>query len=234
MMDDLAQITAGLARSRAVRVVNFHATPRYREAEYRRQIAEYALRFEPITNANLASAVNGSWAGDRPGLMPVLFEGFRDHYDVMLPVLEEYGFAAWLFVPPAFLDVPADNQRAYASAHVLHLPKHDEYPGERVALSWDEARDISARGHVFACHSRTHFELRPDTPLDVLHDEIVMAKAAMARELGVEVDCFCWLRGAALGVNADADRLLREADYRYLFSNFRIQALQEPAHSNLA
>lgn len=225
----LAQLIAGLANSRAVRVVNFHATPRYREPEYRRQIAEFAHRFAPITRDNFASAVDGSWAGDRPGLMPVLFEGFRDNLDVMLPILEEHGFIGWFFVPPYFLGVPSHDQRAYAAAHVLHQPQRDEYPGERIALDWDEARAISARGHVIACHSRTHFELKPDTPLNKLENEIVVAKAEMERELGVEVDCFCWLRGAALGVNGDADRLLREAGYRYLFSNFRIQALQERA-----
>ena len=225
----LAQLIAGLANSRAVRVVNFHATPRYREREYRLQIAEFARRFEPITRDNFASAVDGSWAGDRPGMMPVLFEGFRDNFDVMLPILEEHGFIGWLFVPPCFLTVPAHAQRAYAAAHVLHQPKRDEYPGERIALDWDEARAINARGHVIACHSRTHFELKPDTPLDILEDEIAVAKAEMERELGVEVDCFCWLRGAALGVNPDADRLLREVGYRYLFSSFQIQALQEHA-----
>ena len=42
----------------------------------------------------------------------------------------------------------------------------------------------------------------------------------MEHQLGLKVDCLCWLRGAALGFNLDADRLLRETGYRYLFSNF--------------
>ena len=81
-------------------------------------------------------------------MMPVLFEGFRDNFDVMLPILEEHGFTGWLFVPPAFLDIPAHEQRAYAAAHVLHLPKRDEYASERITLDWDEARATRARGHV--------------------------------------------------------------------------------------
>lgn len=226
----LAQLIAGLKDSRAVRVVNFHATPRYREHEFRLQVAEFARRFEPITRESFASAVNGNWAGNRPGMLPVLFEGFRDNFDVMLPILEEHGFIGWFFIPPRFLGVPAPDQRAYAAAHVLHLPKRDEYPGERIAINWDEARSIVARGHVIACHSRTHFELKPDTPLGVLRDEIAVAKTEMERELGVEIDCFCWLRGAALGVNPDADRLLRKVGFRYLFSNFQIQALYEACH----
>ena len=61
--------------------------------------------------------------------MPVLFEGFRDNVDVMLPILEEFGFKGWFFVPSAFPAVVPDVQRSYAKAHKLHLPARDEYPG---------------------------------------------------------------------------------------------------------
>jgi peptidoglycan/xylan/chitin deacetylase (PgdA/CDA1 family) len=222
----LAEIAQGLARSRAIRLVNFHATPRYREAEFRQQIAEYAELFEPITPANFAAALEGRWPHARPGLLPALFEGYRDNLDVLLPILEEYGFTAWLFVPSGFLTVPAEEQRSYAAAHVLHLPEQDEYPDQRIALTWDEAREIVQRGHVFACHTRTHREVTPDTPRAVLEEEIIVARAEMTRELGVAPDIFCWLEGAPLGTNPEADALLREAGFRYLISNFKIQRLQ--------
>lgn len=222
----LSELIDGMVRSRLVRVVNFHATPRYREAEFRRQVEAYAERFEPITRANLPAAVDGSWPYPRPGLIPVLFEGYRDNLDVLLPILEEHGFTAWFFLPSAFMSVPAAEQRAYAAAHVLHLPARDEYPDDRIAITWDEARGIRDRGHVFACHSRTHAELLPDTPLSVIEDEIVGAKAEMEAELGCEVDTFCWLRGAEIGINPAADRLLLRSGFRYLFSKYKIQKLQ--------
>lgn len=222
----LREVVAGMADGRAIRAVNFHATPRYREAEFRRQIAAYAETFEPVTGENFAAAVAGDWPHARPGLMPILFEGFRDNYDVMLPILEEYGFTGWFFVPSAFPGLPAGEQREYAAAHELDPPAQDEYLGERIAITWDEARDISRRGHMFACHSRNHSKVAPDTPLDVLHDEIVTAKAEMEAGLGHPVDIFCWLGAAAVGVNADADRLLLEAGFRYLVSAFKIQKLQ--------
>lgn len=222
----LADLATGMARSCAIRLVNFHATPRYREAEYRRQIAEMARDFEPITPANFDSAVDGSWHHARPGVLPALFEGYRDNLDVLLPILEEFGFTGWFFIPSGFWGVPADEQRNYAANHVLHLPEHDEYPGERIALTWDEARDIVRRGHAFACHTRTHNHVTPETPRAVLEDEITAAKAEMEAELGVPVEIFCWLEGAALGVNAEADALLRQAGFRYLLSKFKIQKLQ--------
>lgn len=222
----LSELAAAMARSRAIRLVNFHATPRYREAEFRRQMEAFAQAFEPITPANFASAVEGRWQHDRPGLMPALFEGYRDNLDVLLPILEEFGFTGWFFVPSCFLSVPAHEQRTYAANHVLHLPERDEYPDERIALTWDEARNIVRRGHVFACHTRTHNMLTPDTPRVVLDNEITVAKAEMEAELGTGVDIFCWLEGAEHGVNPEADEMLRQAGFRYLFSNFKVQKLQ--------
>lgn len=222
----LVEIAAGMAGSRAIRAVNFHATPRYREEEFRRQIAAYAEAFEPVTKANFAAAVAGDWPHERHGLIPMLFEGFRDNLDVMLPILEEHGFTGFFFVPSIFLGLPGDEQRSFAAAHDLDPALEDEYPGERIALTWEEACAIADRGHVFACHSRNHSEVTPDTPIAALTEEIVTAKAEMEAGLGQEVDIFCWLGGAGVGVNPLADRMLRKAGFRYLFSNFKIQKLQ--------
>ena len=42
---------------------------------------------------------------------------------------------------------------------------------------------------------------------------------------GAPVEIFCWLHGAEAGVNPRADAMLREAGFRYLFSNFKVQRL---------
>ena len=120
--------------------------------------------------------------------------------------------------------MPARRQRIFAARHQLHYGP-DEYPGERIALNWGELRDARARGHLVACHSRNHTALFPDTPDDVLHDEIVMAKQELEDGLGAEVDTFCYLYGAEYGLNPRADALLVQAGFRYLFSNFRLQRL---------
>jgi peptidoglycan/xylan/chitin deacetylase (PgdA/CDA1 family) len=223
--ETLDALLRGLSAGRMLRVVNFHATPSWRREEYRRQFEAYARLFAPITFENFDSAFDGTWADPRPGLMPVLFEGFRDNVDVLLPILEEFGFKGWFFVPSAFPSVVPEIQRSYAEAHKLHMPRRDEYPGERIVMTWDEARDLAIRGHGFACHSRSHFELTPDTPDHVLWDEIHTAANEMRAGIGWPVEIFCWLHGAEAGVNPRADRMLREAGFRYLFSNFKVQRL---------
>ena len=223
--ETLGALVGGLAAGRVIRVVNFHATPRYRADQYRRQMEAYARLFAPITHLTFDSAFDGTWSDPRPGLMPVLFEGFRDNVDVMLPILEEFGFKGWFFIPSAFPSVVPEVQRSYAKAHRLHLPKHDEYEGDRVAMTWDEAKAVAERGHGFACHSRSHFDLRPDTPDHVLWDEIHTAANEMRNGIGWPVEIFCWLRGAEAGVNRRADTMLKAAGFRYLFSNFKVQRL---------
>ena len=219
------ELAHGLRNGRAFRLINFHATPSTRRAEYRRQIAACAGHYSSLSAEGLHHVMSGGTMPDKPMLVPVLFEGFRDNHDVILPILEEFGFKAWFFVPSHFLNVDPHRQRIFAARHHLHYGP-DEYPGERIALNWTELRAAHAHGHLVACHSRNHTALYPDTPDAVLHDEIVVAKQELEQGLGASVDTFCYLYGAEYGLNPRADALLIEAGFRYLFSNFRLQKLQ--------
>lgn len=220
-----AELARGLRNGRAFRLINFHATPFSRREEYRAQIAACAGRYSSLSAEGLHSVMSGRPMPDKPMLVPVLFEGFRDNHDVILPILEEFGFKGWFFVPSHFLNVAPRRQRIFAARHHLYYGP-DEYPGQRIALDWAELRAAHARGHLVACHSRNHTALSPDTPDDVLHDEIVVAKEELEQGLGAPVDTFCYLYGAEYGLNPRADALLIEAGFRYLFSNFRLQKLQ--------
>ncbi len=220
-----AELARGLRSGRVFRLINFHATPSTRRDEYRREIAACAGHFSSLSAAALDRVMSGGAMPEKPMLLPILFEGFRDNHDVILPLLEEYGFKAWFFVPSHFLNVPARHQRIFAARHSLEYGP-DEYAGDRIALNWTELRAAHDRGHLVACHSRNHTALHPDTPDDVLQDEIVVAKEELQQGLGAKVDTFCYLYGAEYGLNPRADALLMQSGFRYLFSNFRLQKLQ--------
>ena len=218
-----AELAAGFRHGRAIHLINYHATPSTHREEYRAQIAACAGRFDSLKDRGIEGLMQGG--GARPILAPILFEGFRDNYDVLCPILEEYGFVGWFFVPSHFLNVPARHQRIFAARHSLHYGA-DEYPGDRIALSWPELRAAHARGHLVACHSRNHTALYRDTSDEVLYDEIVVAKKELEDGLGAEVNTFCYLYGAEYGLNPRSDALLVEAGFKYLFSNYRLQKLQ--------
>ena len=219
------ELARGLRNGRAFRLLNFHATPSTRRMEYRRQIAACAGHYSSLSSEGLHRVMTDGAMPDKPMLVPVLFEGFRDNHDVILPILEEFGFKGWFFVPSHFPNVDAGRQRIFAARHHLYYGP-DEYPGQRIALDWTELRAAHARGHLVACHSCNHTALHPDTPDAVLHDEIIVAKQELEQGLGAAVDTFCYLYGAEYGLNPRADALLIEAGFRYLFSNFRLQKLQ--------
>ena len=219
-----SDLARGFAEGRSLRIVNYHSTPRKRAVEYARDLDAYAPHYSAFGEEDLEDWFAGRFSAPRPPVIPVLFEGFRDNYDVILPMLEARGLKGWFILPSHFPNVAPEDQRQYAKDHTLHYHT-DEYPGERIVATWDELRDAAARGHSFANHSRNHAEVLPDTPEDVLYDEIVESKREFEEGLGRKVEIFCWLHGADVGINPRADEMLREAGYRYLFSNFKIQKL---------
>lgn len=49
------------------------------------------------------------WPYDKPGIIPAIFEGFRNHYDSMFPILGKYNFTGWFYIPSFFMDVPVEE-----------------------------------------------------------------------------------------------------------------------------
>lgn len=212
-----------LAQGPVIAAVSYHSTPARRRAQFAAEVARLAARFDPLDEAGLDAILDGR-RPPRPVVMPILYEGFRDNHDVMLPLLEAHGLTAWLMIPPGFLDLDAQDQRPYAAAHHLDYPG-DEYPSERITMDWAEVRAAVARGHVVGCHSRGHSALAPDTPDETLEWEIAGGQALMRRRLGRPSRLFCWLRGAAAGHNPRADAVLRREGFDWLLSNLAIQRL---------
>lgn len=220
------ELQRGVAQGSTIRVINYHNTPASRADEYERQLTMAAERFSACTELDvLALFDSGTWHKDAPGVIPVFYEGYVNNFEVALPMVERLGLTAWFFIPSAFLSVPVPQQREFAATHKIGLVNEG---GERVALSWDEVREIEARGHVIASHTRHHTGISLDTPDDVLSEEILGSQREFEEQLGHPVRTFAWLYGSEYGSDARADRYVRQAGYELLFSNFRLQRLSHP------
>ena len=73
-----------------IRVVKYHNTAPADAARFERELSAYAKCFCPVT----ADALNRfyetrKWPYDKPGLIIALYDGLRNQYDVMLPLLEQ-------------------------------------------------------------------------------------------------------------------------------------------------
>lgn len=210
-----------------LRVVNYHGTPPETRDALAAQLAFYARHFTGVTRDDLDRFfAEGRWHKDRPGLVISFDDGLRSNLDVAAPLLEAHGFTGWFFVPTDFVDEPEEGQVAFARAHQIQVAAPE---GERVALSWDELRALSAR-HVVGAHTRSHVRLSRALPDAALRREIHGSRARLEEALGRAVDTFCWVGGEEHSYSAEAARAVRDAGFRYGFmtNNAPVTARTDP------
>ena len=210
-----------------VLALNLHHMPAPRTDAYAAQLAELrGVAHRGLDEAGLQALLDGRdhAEDERPIVVPVLYEGYRSSYEVALPLVEALGLTAWLVVPPAFLDTPVAEQAAFAEAHEL-TPSPDEDP--RVAMTWDELRDVVARGHVVCCHTASHVghgSIRDEADA---RRELVASRARLEAELGRPVRTICFVWGPEWGLDPAVDAHVAAAGYELLISNTRIQRLPD-------
>ena len=210
-----------------LRVVNYHNTNPASAEQLEAEIRYYSEHFVPVTLRDLdAFFTTRKWPYDRPGLIPAVFEGFRNQYDVLVPLLNKYHFTGWFYIPSYYMDVPVPEQAAYSEAHELDISDHGLYPDGRVAMTWDEVREIASR-HEICCHTGTHFQITRESSEEEMRREIVDAKRHLEAQIGREVKVFCWLYGEEYRYNARAHRYLEEAGYEYVLSNLKLEKIRK-------
>jgi peptidoglycan/xylan/chitin deacetylase (PgdA/CDA1 family) len=213
-----------LATRPLIHAVNFHATPQTRAAEYIRQLEHLSRHFTAVNEQDLdAYLMSGRWHKPKPGVILALYEGYRDHYDVFLPLLRRFGLIGWFFVITEFVKATPAQQVAFAAGHdITTVP--NEYTDGRVAMSWDELRQID-QSHVVASHARSHTQL---SILDTaaMESEVLGSQGDFKLFLGHPVRTFVSYGGPAYGENATVDRWINAAGYQFVFSNFQIQRLR--------
>ncbi|GAA3753848.1 polysaccharide deacetylase family protein [Terriglobus aquaticus] len=206
-----------------IRVVNYHNTPRIRAEQMERELQQYSQAFTSVNEAELRSYIQtGQWKKSKPGMIPVLYEGYRNGYDVIAPLLEKYGFVGWFFIITEFIKGPVPDQVTYAKGHHIGMQTR-EYPEGRYALTWQEIRELSKK-HVIASHARNHAELSAMSE-EARRAEIFGSQEDFRKNLGRPVLAFSSLRGPAQNEHPEVDtaKLVQQAGYEFVFSNYRIQ-----------
>lgn len=210
-----------LRRGHFIRVVNYHSTPRAARDELARELAGFARDYAPVTLGDLDRLVEtGAWHKDRPGLIPVFYEGYRNSATVAAPLCDELGLTGWFPIATSFVDCDPEHQEAFARAHWISLVEEDT-KGGRIAMNWDEVRDLSER-HVVFPHTAHHEGF--DTVLSDadIQREVVDSKRALEAVTGQPAPAFVWLHGSSYGQSPRHDAAVRDAGYRYQFANTMI------------
>lgn len=219
-----AQASERLTSHPLVRVINYHNTLARDRGRHAAQLAAIAGRVRPLDEDGLEALFDGVPSDDpRPPVIPVLYEGLRNNYDVALELIEGAGLKAWIFPLTGFVGAPVERQRAYADAN--HIGLTDVDPEPRVAMTWDELRDIVRRGHVVCCHTESHAGIEDCPTPDDVQRELIAPKALLEEQLQIEVKTFAWLWGTHYGESERLDRIVKDAGYRFVFSNTKIQRI---------
>ncbi|MDZ5661725.1 polysaccharide deacetylase family protein [Nocardioides sp. zg-1308] len=208
---------AAFAAGRFLRVVNWHNTPATDRARLRAELAWYAARFDPVRPEHLDRFVEtGDWGLDRPGVALCFYDAYLNHVTVAAPVLEELGLTGWFLPPTGALDVPAEEQRAYADAHDIGLlPDEPDAPW---LMTWDDLARISER-HVVAAHTAHHsaaVDIRTDEDAErEIHEPV----RRLTEVTGTVPPAFAFLHGTVPVAGTTAGDAVLSSGVRWAITN---------------
>ena len=183
--------------------ISHDATARFRQFTVSPQLFAnqmaylYRQGYTPITVTQFVTmrSQGGAALPEKP-IVLTFDDGFADFYHEALPVLEQYSFPATLYVTTAFVDRTS-----------LWLEREGET--DRKMLTWQQLREINARGIECGAHSHSHPQL------DILHskaarDEILQSKRLLEEHLSQEVFSFAYPFGY---YTRQVQQLVQEAKY---------------------
>ncbi len=213
-----------IAQGRYLRVINYHNTPASSRLTLRRQLNSYREAFSPVGLTDLDNFyATGRWGTGRPGFLPVFYEGYRNSYDIAAAVCDELDITGWFAVCTGFVDCPVPEQEFFARSHWIDLVD-EEKTGDRIAMSWPEIADLSAR-HVVYPHTASHDGIADVVSDEDLYREVVEPKTRMDAMTGQSAPAFAWLHGSPWGSSPRHDAAVAAAGYRYVFSNTMIHRI---------
>jgi len=158
------------------------------------------LRQHSYTPINVTQLVcmflQGKFALPERPVVLTFDDGFADFYTNALPVLQQCGSTATLYIATGFI---GSTSRWLAR----------EGEATRPMLTWDQVNEISTCGIECGGHSHWHHQLDA-LPLAEARDEIVRCKALLEDHLGQKVSSFAYPHGYH---SAAIKRLVREAGY---------------------
>ena len=135
------------------------------------------------------------------GVILTFDDAYRDFLDNALPLLEEFGFRAYVFVPADM--VGRYNEWDWRKLNV-----------KKELMSWEDLRFIVSRGHRVGSHSLSHPDLTRLSDRE-LEKEVHQSKLLLEDKLGVEVDTFCYPYGS---YDERVVETVKRAGYRFAFT----------------
>ena len=173
---------------------------------FERQLAE--LRRRHIGSGDLRSLRRVAEGGRIKRSVFLTFDdGFRNNYDTALPLLREYGFAAFVFVLPPLVDRGAPLDWPEVADDLRR------YPATMRSVTWAMLGEMKEGGFEVGSHTLSHPHLS-ELSRDAMREELWDSRAAIMEKLG-SCDTLAYPFG---DWSPEVAVAARECGYRFAFS----------------
>jgi len=207
-----------------IRVVYYHDVPARRAQSFREQLRLFARLFVPASRDDLKVLLrDGSWPHTKPGIILTFDDGLRSHFEVAAPLLQEFGFQGWFFVPADLVALQPAVQPEAALRHCVHH-EWETNRDPRVFMTQRQLLEL-ARRHVVGCHTATHERLSRQLSPQQLDSQIAGAQCRLESIMDRPIDSFSWVGGEEWAYSAAA---MREIAGRFDYAFTTNTALTRP------
>ncbi|NOU64925.1 polysaccharide deacetylase family protein [Paenibacillus sp. LMG 31461] len=148
-----------------------------------------AHHYTPMTLAEFASVITNKMPSPAHPVLLTFDDGYANNAEVALPILQQHGFPATLYVSTGLVNTPG-------------------------YLTWPQIKQLSAAGWDIASHTVTHPHL-PMLSKKAQREEILAARTQIEQELGKSANTFAYPYGE---FNRTTLSILRKAKFRYAFT----------------
>jgi peptidoglycan/xylan/chitin deacetylase (PgdA/CDA1 family) len=142
------------------------------------------------------------------GTLSITFDdGYRDNFEVAVPILRRLNLPAAFFVATGFIGTD------YAPPWDQHLPRQ---PGW---MSWDQVRELYDQGFEVGAHTNEHVDLAARDP-DTVRAELSRCRMKLEQALGAPPTLFAYPFGGRENISPVSLTLVREAGFECCLASF--------------
>lgn len=192
-----------------VHILNGHRTQGENEPQtFRQLLSELAKQVKFVRFEDAVRMITNHEKPQEPLVAFTFDDGFMDCYDYFLPILEEFGVNACLFVNPNYVEGDNEYVQNFNNTAVLTPNKQP--------MRWNHLKELSDRGHVIAAHTMDHYMINVDDE-DILRYQIETCKKVIEDNIDKTCECFAFPYGKLSQANNKAIDIAFKA-YKYVFS----------------
>ncbi|MDE5977654.1 MAG: polysaccharide deacetylase family protein [Turicibacter sp.] len=180
-------------KNRYIRIINYHNTTIENLENFKRQVEFFKRFYKNVSYDEFERFLtSGELTGDMPGIMLTFDDGLIGNYTCAYKVLQEYGMTGYFMVS-------------------------SELVGSRRYMTYSQLRELKDVGHIIGGHTSTHHRMNLEDTKETLEYEILQSKKVLEKEVGTDINIFCWCGGEESHYTKAAADMIKSSGYIYGF-----------------